>query len=164
MSTHHPQPCLLCRQTAGGPVRVQWCPSDKPKPVFRMTSWRRRYSHWSVPLSHVILGFLGTGMMVERLKQEGLHQLQWSVEDLCEDGGQLVSTGFQTDWWHTVWAWCLSLVLSEDLAHIIFTDLECRCGGDGGCWKCLWCFQTCNRTHSDRACCWFSTALGDGVL
>ncbi len=36
---HHPQTCLLCRQTAGGPVRVQWRPSDKPKPVFQMISW-----------------------------------------------------------------------------------------------------------------------------
>ncbi len=36
-------------------------------------------------------------MNVERLKHDGDYaQLQWSVEDLCEDGGQLVSTGFQT--------------------------------------------------------------------
>ncbi len=28
-------------------------------------------------------------------------QLQRSIEDLCEDGGQLVSTGFQTGWCHT---------------------------------------------------------------
>ncbi len=35
MLLHHPQTCLLCRQTAGGPVRVQWRPSDKPKPVFK---------------------------------------------------------------------------------------------------------------------------------
>ncbi len=31
-------------------------------------------------------------------------QLQWSVEDLCEDGGQLVSPGFQAGWCLTVWA------------------------------------------------------------
>ncbi len=31
---HHPQTYLLCRQTAGGPIRVQWRPSDKPKLVF----------------------------------------------------------------------------------------------------------------------------------
>ncbi len=36
---HHPQTYLLCRQTAGGPIRVQWRPSDKPKPVFQMISW-----------------------------------------------------------------------------------------------------------------------------
>ncbi len=34
----HPQTCLLCRQTAGGPVRVQWRPSDKPKLVFQIIS------------------------------------------------------------------------------------------------------------------------------
>ncbi len=36
---HHPQTCLLCRKTADSPVRVQWRPSDKPKPVFQMISW-----------------------------------------------------------------------------------------------------------------------------
>ncbi len=44
--------------------------------------------------------------MVERLKQEGTsyssicpasHRSS-SVEDLCKDGGQLVTTGFQTGW------------------------------------------------------------------
>ncbi len=85
-------------------------------------------------LSPVILGLFGTGMMVERLKQEGTSH---SSSDLCEDGDQLVSTGFQTGWCHTVWAWYLSsLVISKDLAHIIFTDLEYMCGGDGGCWRC----------------------------
>ncbi len=33
------QTCLLSRQTAGCPVRVQWRLSDKPKPVFQMISW-----------------------------------------------------------------------------------------------------------------------------
>ncbi len=90
--------------------------------------------------------------MVERLKQEGAsHNSSDLVEDLCEYGGQLVSTGFQTDWCHTVWAWCLSsLVLSEDLAHIIFTDLECRWGEMGVAGSVYGVFQTCNRTHSDR--------------
>ncbi len=33
---------------------------------------------------------------------------------------------------HTIWAWCLSsLVLSKDLVHIFFNDLECRCRGEG---------------------------------
>ncbi len=36
---HHPQTCLLCTQTAGGPVRVQCRPSDKPKPVFQIILW-----------------------------------------------------------------------------------------------------------------------------
>ncbi len=33
-------------------------------------------------------------------------QFQWSVEDLCEDGDQLVSAGFQTGWSDIVCAWC----------------------------------------------------------
>ncbi len=33
-------------------------------------------------------------------------------------------------------AWCLpSLVLFEDLARIIFSYLQCRCGGEGRCWR-----------------------------
>ncbi len=32
---HHPQTCLLGKQTAGGPLRVMWCPSEKPEPVFK---------------------------------------------------------------------------------------------------------------------------------
>ncbi len=35
---NHSQTCLLCRQTAGGPVRVQWCPSNKPKRFQRTIS------------------------------------------------------------------------------------------------------------------------------
>ncbi len=64
--------------------------------------------------------------------------------DLCEDGGQLVSTGFQTDWCNTIWARCfLSLLFPEDRAHIVFADLMCRCVCvcvcacvcGGGCWR-----------------------------
>ncbi len=90
-------------------------------------------------------------------------QFQWSVEDICEDGGQLVSTGFQTSWCDTVWAWCFfPFLLLEDLAHLVFADLNCTCGGEGGCWRCfvvVWrgvqggCgvfFQTCSRTRSDH--------------
>ncbi len=73
--------------------------------------------------------------MVEHLKHER------SVEDLCEDGGQLVSTGFQAGWLHTICAWCFpSFALFEDLTHVNFSYLQCRCGGEGGCWRCEWCF------------------------
>ncbi len=62
-----------------------------------------------------------------------------------------MSAGFQAGWCHTVWAWCLSsLVLSEDLAHIIFTDLQCRRGEMGVAGGVNGVFQTCSRTHSDR--------------
>ncbi len=30
---------LLYKQTARGPISVQWRPSDKPKPVFQMIAW-----------------------------------------------------------------------------------------------------------------------------
>ncbi len=64
--------------------------------------------------------------------QSDFAQFQWYVKDLCEDGGQLVSTGFQAGCCHTVWAWCLpSLVLFEDLAYVIFSYLQCRCGERG---------------------------------
>ncbi len=72
--------------------------------------------------------------MVKRLKQEGTSH---SYSDLCEDGGHLVITGFQAGWCHTIWAWCLpSLVPPEDLAHIFFTDMKYRSGGEGGCRRC----------------------------
>ncbi len=69
-----------------------------------------------------------------------LQELQWSVEDLCGDGGQHRFSGRLVS--HR-WAWCLpSLVHSEDLAHVVFTYLQykCRCGGEGGCRRCEWCF------------------------
>ncbi len=72
-------------------------------------------------------------MMVEHLEQEGTpHNSRDLLKIFEKMGDQLVSTGFQTGWCHTVWTWCLSsLVLSEDLAHIFFTDLKCRSGGGG---------------------------------
>lgn len=70
-----------------------------------------------------------SSLPMERLKQAGISHCS-SV--LLEDGGQLFSTGVQTGWCHTIWAWCLSsLVLSEDLTHIIFTDLKHRRGRGG---------------------------------
>ncbi len=45
--------------------------------------------------STVILEFFGMGMMVECLKHEGTsHSSSDLLKNLCEDGGQLVSTGF----------------------------------------------------------------------
>ncbi len=49
-------------------------------------------------------------------------------------------------------------LLLEDLAHFVFADLNCRCGGWGGLlevlmvvWSGVGCFfQTCSRTHSNR--------------
>ncbi len=60
---------------------------------------------------------------------------------ICVEMG--VSTGFQAGWCHTVWAWCLpSLVHSEELVDVFFTYLQykCRCGREGGCRRCEWCF------------------------
>ncbi len=84
-------------------------------------------------------------------------QLQWSVEDLCEDGGQLVSTGFKAGWWHTFW-YFPSFALSEDLAHVIFTDFQCSVGERGllevlmVVWRgvlggCVVFFQTYSKIH-----------------
>jgi len=53
------------------------------------------------------------------------------IDDL-EDEGQLVSTGFQTGWCDTIWAWCFfPFLLPEDLAHLVLADLNCRCGRGG---------------------------------
>ncbi len=132
---HHPR-----RQTARGPVRVQWRTSDKTKPDFQIISWPQTLE--PQVCSHFCF-FGGIGDDGGAFKAWGnFAQFQWSVEDLCEDGGQLVSTGFQTGWCHTVWAWCLpSFVLFEDLMHIIFSYPQCRCGGEGGCWRCELCFS-----------------------
>ncbi len=35
---HHPQTCLLGKQTAGGPARFQYCPSGGPTRASQMTS------------------------------------------------------------------------------------------------------------------------------
>lgn len=65
------------------------------------------------------------GMIVEHVKHFTL--FQWSVEDLCEDGTQLVSTGFQIGWCHAIWAWSFpSLFFQKDLVNIIFIYLEYR--------------------------------------
>ncbi len=91
-------------------------------------------------------------MMVESLKHEGtLH----SSSDLLKICGKMVSSWSAQVLWQagdTVWAWCFpSFVLFEDLAHVIFAYLQCRCGGGGGgAGGVNGVFQTCNRTHSDR--------------
>ncbi len=98
--------CLHYRQTEEYPARVQWCPSGGPAPVFQMTSWPQTLEPQA--FSRVVLLFFisfGWGWWWIVWSIEGdFVQFQWSVEDLCEDGGQLVSTGFQTDWFNTVWA------------------------------------------------------------
>ncbi len=77
-------------------------------------------------------------------------------------GGQLVSTGFQTDWCNTIWAWCFfPLLLPEDLGTSSSLIWSVGVGERGVAWgvngyveRCserVWgVFQTCSRTHSDR--------------
>lgn len=54
--------------------------------------------------------FLGSEIIVERLKQEGISlQLNRSLKMLVKMGeGQLVSTDFQTEGRHLIWAWSFS--------------------------------------------------------
>ncbi len=47
--------------------------------------------------------FFGNRLTVEHLNCSGnFTQLQWFIEDLCENGRQLVSTDFQTGGWNAV--------------------------------------------------------------
>ncbi len=70
-------------------------------------------------------------------------QLQWSVEDLCEDGNQLVThrlglvASFSCSFWR------------PSVRYHILSAVHLW--GRAGCWRCEWCFfQTCSRTRSDR--------------
>ncbi len=68
---HHPQTCLLCRKTAG----VQQDSSNvlqvgEHKPL-KYLHHHRRWSNRSVVIKSCDFWFLGTGMMMECLKQEG---------------------------------------------------------------------------------------------
>jgi len=67
---HHPQTFLLCRQTEADPVRVHWCPSDGPAPVFQMTSWPQTLEPPACHLVPFLWDWL-IGMMVEELKHVG---------------------------------------------------------------------------------------------
>ncbi|KAI3358340.1 hypothetical protein L3Q82_014784 [Scortum barcoo] len=89
-----------------------------------MTTDIRAIGLWSFNL--VMEGFLGIGMMVERLKQEGTsHSFsQRSVEDLSEDGRQLVSADFQAGGRHTVWSWMPVENLEERTVEVLKLPAE----------------------------------------
>ncbi len=74
-------------------------------------------------------------MMVERLKHEGTSHsssdllkicvkmgASWSAQVLRQAGDTPSGPG--------------AFLLYEDLPHVIFTYFQCRCGGEGGCWRC----------------------------
>ncbi len=74
-------------------------------------------------------------MMVERLKHKGTSHRSSDLLKICVKMGASWSAQVFRQAGDT--AWCFpSFVLSEDLAHVIFIDLNCRCGGEGGCWRC----------------------------
>ncbi len=62
-------------------------------------------------------------MMVEHLKHEMIcvkMGARWSAQNFRQTGVTPPRS------------WCFpSFVLSEDLAHVIFTYFQCRCGGEG---------------------------------
>ncbi len=75
-------------------------------------------------------------MMVECLKHEGTSHSSSDLLKICVKMEASWSAQIFRQAGDTVWAWCFpSFVLSEDLAHIFFTYLNCRCGGEGvaGC-------------------------------
>ncbi len=58
--------------------------------------------------------------MMEHLKYEGTSHSSSDLLKICEDGGQLVSTWFQTDWCHTVWDCCLKIKRWVVMSYIYF--------------------------------------------
>ncbi len=97
-------------------------------------------------------------MMVERLKHEGTSHSSGDLLTICVKMGAIWSAQVFRQAGDTPSG------PGAFLAHVIFTELNCRCGGEGGCWRCEWLcgevfgvqgrcgvfFQTCNKTHSDR--------------
>ncbi len=69
-------------------------------------------------------------MMVEHLKHEGTSHSSSDLLKICVK--MVASWSAQVFRQAGVWAWCFpSIVLFEDLAHVVFTYLQCRCGGRG---------------------------------
>ncbi len=77
-------------QTEMDPARVQWCLSDRPNQSLK---WLRDHRRKVDKASD--FGFFGDRNDSGVFEAAGnFTQLQWSVEDLCEDGGQLVRADF----------------------------------------------------------------------
>ncbi len=76
--------------------------------------------------------------MVERLKHEGTLRSSSNLLNIFVKMGTSWSAhDFRLGSCNTIRAWCfISLLHPEDLAHLVFADLNCRCGGEGGCWRC----------------------------
>ncbi len=73
-------------------------------------------------------------MMMECLKHEGTSH---SSSDLLKIFVKMGASWSAQDFRQTVWVWCFfHFLLPEDLAQPVFADLNCRCGGEGGCWRC----------------------------
>ncbi len=70
------------------------------------------------------------GMMVERLKQEGISHNSRDLLKICEKMGASSSAQVFRQAGVTP-SGPGAFVLSEDLAHVIFTDLKCTRGGGG---------------------------------
>ncbi len=89
-------------------------------------------------LNPVILGSFGTGMMVEHLKHGGTSHSSSDLLKICVKMGASWSAQVLSQAGDTLSrSWCFpSFVLSEDLVHVIFTYFQCRCGGEGDCWRC----------------------------
>ncbi len=78
-------------------------------------------------------------MMVEHLKNEGSSHsssnmlkifvkmgASWSAQDFRQAGVTPSGPGV-----------FFSFLLPEDMAHLVFADLNCRCGGEGSCLQVL---------------------------
>ncbi len=77
-------------------------------------------------------------MMVERLKHEGTSHSSSDLLKICVKMG--------ASWSAQVLGRLVTpsgpgaFLLLFFLKHVIFAYLQCRCGGEGGCRRCEWCF------------------------
>ncbi len=92
--------------------------------------------------------------MMERLKHEGTSHNSSDLLKFYVKMGASLSARYHLG------LVLFPFLLPEDLAHLVFTDMNCRCRGEGllevlmVVWRgvqseCGLFFQTCNRTHSD---------------
>ncbi len=75
--------------------------------------------------SPVILDFFGMGMMMERLKHEGTSHNSSDLLKFYVKMGASLSARYHLG------LVLFPFLLPEDLAHLVFTDMNCRCRGEG---------------------------------
>ncbi len=83
---------------------------------------------------------------MERLKHEGTsHSSSDLLKIFVKMGASWSAQDFRQAGVNTVWAWCFfPFLLPEDLAYLMFTDLNCRCGERGVAGGVNGCVERCS--------------------